>query len=179
MKLIIGLGNPGKKYEKTRHNVGFMVLDKLHNKLLNKGVSEWQLSKKFNAMISGLTVSGEKIILAKPMTFMNASGQAVQLIAHYYKISPEDIIIIHDDKDIELGEIKIQNERGDAGHNGIRSIQKNIKSNEFTRIRVGIGSSDKKMKDVSKFVLSKFSIFERKKVDDTINKAVNILLKKL
>lgn len=178
MKLIVGLGNPGKKYEKTRHNVGFIVLDTLHEELNKYSISNWELSKKFNAMVSGCTLKNEKVILIKPMTFMNYSGQSVQLVAHYYKIPPADIIVAHDDKDINLGEIKVQKDRGHAGHNGIKSIIDSIGSKDFTRVRIGIASSnEKKMKDIAKFVLKKFSIFERKTLEEVTEKSTEEILK--
>lgn len=178
MKLIVGLGNPGKKYEKTRHNAGFIALDRLHQALKQYNISEWELSKKFNSQVCDCTINGEKIILAKPMTFMNSSGQAVQLITQYYKILPENIIIIHDDKDIKLGELKIQKDRGHAGHNGIRSIIDHIGSQNFTRIRIGIASeNEKKMLDVPNFVLGKFGIFEKGKLENSIKKTLEEILK--
>ena len=178
MKLIVGLGNPGKKYEKTRHNVGFMALDRLYQTLEKNNVSAWELSKKFNSQICSCVINNEKIILAKPMTFMNASGIAVQLIAHYYKIEPQDIIVIHDDKDIKLGEIKIQKDRGHAGHNGIRSIIENLNSQNFTRVRIGIASaSEKKMADTANFVIGKFGIFEKGKLEKTLTQALDETLK--
>ena len=100
MKLIVGLGNPGKKFEKTRHNAGFLLVDMLQQRY---ACSNWSLSKKFNAEISEGIISGQKVLLAKPMTFMNNSGQSVGIIAKYYSLSPADIIIIHDEKDITLG----------------------------------------------------------------------------
>ncbi|MDP2692956.1 MAG: aminoacyl-tRNA hydrolase [bacterium] len=177
MKLIIGLGNPGKKYEKTRHNVGFIVLEYLKKDLSKYNIGSWELSKKFNAEICGCTVNNDKVILAKPMTFMNHSGQAVQLISSYYKISPQDIIVVHDDKDLDLGQLKIQNNRGPAGHNGVKSIIDYIKSQDFKRVRVGIASINKnKMKDISKFVLSKFSLFEKKNLESAIETAKNEII---
>jgi len=171
MKLIVGLGNPGKKYEKTRHNVGFMVLDSLKEKL--SITDNWTLSKKFNASICGYTKNGEKIILAKPMTYMNASGQSVSLIAHYYKMTERDLIVVHDEKDLELGKTKVQENRGHAGHNGIKSIMENIGTKEFTRVRVGIGSTNKKkMEDTSNFVLGRFGILEKKTLRLAIDTAV-------
>ncbi|MFH1946594.1 MAG: aminoacyl-tRNA hydrolase [Candidatus Magasanikbacteria bacterium] len=170
MKLIIGLGNPGKNYIKTRHNVGFMILDALREKLDS---SDWSLSKKFNAETSGCVVKGEKIILAKPMTFMNASGQAVQLITHFYKFAPVDIIVVHDDKDLKLGDVRVQEDRGAAGHNGVQSIIDHIGTQKFTRIRIGVASeNEKKMRDTAKFVLNKFGYFEKKKVEEVINRSV-------
>lgn len=162
MKLIVGLGNPGKQYKNTRHNVGFLLLDEFA-KSIPYDVNEWELSKKFNAQVCGFHVNGEKIVLAKPMTYMNHSGQSVGLIANFYKIQDRDIIVVHDDKDIPLGEYKIQSDRGHAGHNGIRSIIETLGTKNFARIRVGIASSnEKKMKSMGKFVLGKFGLFEKK-----------------
>ncbi len=180
MKLIIGLGNPGKRYEKTRHNVGFIILDKLYYSLHEYDISNWELSKKFNAEICGCNIKGEKIILAKPMTFMNDSGQAVQMIAHFYKIVPEDIIVVHDDKDLRLSDVRTQEDRGPAGHNGIKSIIEHIGTQKFTRIRVGVASdNEKKMSDTAKFVLQKFGLFEKKKLEEVINKSVEEIKKML
>ncbi len=177
MKLIIGLGNPGKKYEKTRHNIGFMVLDELHTELEKHGINEWSLSKKFNAVVAGCTIGDQKIILAKPMTYMNASGHAVQVIGQFYKATLNDLIVVHDDKDLKLGDIKVQRDRGHAGHNGIKSIIECLKSQNFTRVRVGIApENEKKMSDVPKFVLGKFGLTERGKVKETIKKATTEVL---
>lgn len=173
MKLIVGLGNPGKLYERTRHNVGFVVVDALRETLVDYGVNDWELSKKFNAKVCGVTVNNEKIVLTKPMTFMNESGQAIQLLMHFYKLAPRDLIVIHDDKDIMLGEIKLQTDRGSAGHNGVLSIIEHIGSQNFTRLRIGIGSENKKkMSDAADFVLNKFGLLERKKVEAVVERAV-------
>ncbi len=176
MKLIVGLGNPGSRYTKTRHNVGFMIIDALFESLKHEGLSTPELSKKFNAVISGGVVQGEKILLVKPMTFMNNSGQSVGLIAHFYKISEKDIIVVHDDKDIPLGEIKMQKDRGHGGHNGIKSIIEHLKTKEFHRMRVGIKSkNEKRMEDTSRFVLGKFSLFEKPLLHDVIKQSVKNL----
>lgn len=175
MKLIVGLGNPGKKYEKTRHNIGFMALDQLHKKLKNQHINAWELSSKFNAYIAGCSINGEKIVLAKPTTYMNRSGDAVALIGHFYKIPARDIIVVHDDKDIPLGEIKTQEDRGHAGHNGVRSLIEVLGTKEFTRVRLGI-ADPKKMKDVGVFVLKKFGIFEKKKVESMLDHSTDMLL---
>lgn len=160
MKLIIGLGNPGKQYEKTRHNAGFLVLDDLRSRY---HLSSWTLSKKFNAKIAEGMIKEQKVIFAKPMTFMNNSGQSVALIASYYHIAPEDIAVIHDEKDIPLGTIKVQTNRGSAGHNGIKSIIEHLGTQDFFRIRIGIASEDKRqMTDTAHFVLNKFGMFERR-----------------
>lgn len=178
MKCIVGLGNPGKKYTRTRHNVGFLVVDALRDKLAETyTVSDWQLSKKFNAEVCGTSIGGEKIVLVKPMTFMNASGQAVQLIASFYKMLPKDVIVVHDDKDLMLGEVKHQFERGHAGHNGVRSIIEYLGTNKFDRVRVGVASeNERRMRDTSKFVLSTFGLMERKKVKHMIEQSVETII---
>jgi len=177
MKLVVGLGNPGKKYEKTRHNVGFLVLDALHKQLKNEGISDWDNSKKFNAEIAGCTYKNEKIILAKPQTYMNDSGLSVGQIAHFYKMTERDLIVVHDDKDILLGEIKVQKDRGSAGHNGIKSLMEHLGTQDFMRIRVGVRSSnEKKMQDTAKFVLGKFGIFEKKTLHQIIEQSVEKIL---
>ena len=160
MKLIVGLGNPGKKYEKTRHNAGFILVDMLREAY---EFSPWSLSKKFNAEVSEGTIAKEKILLVKPMTFMNNSGQSVGLISKYYSLSPSDILVIHDEKDIPLGTTKIQADRGHAGHNGIKSIIDHLGTKDFTRIRVGIAPENiSRMKDTADYVLGKFGLFERR-----------------
>jgi len=163
MKLIVGLGNPGKQYEKTRHNAGFLVLDELQSKL---HTSKWSLSKKFNAQVSEGSIVNESVMLVKPMTFMNNSGQSVGLLVNYYKIDPtEDLIVLHDEKDIPLGTIKVQKDRGAAGHNGVKSIMEHLGTQNFTRIRLGIASEhERQMEDTVNFVLGKFSMFEKRAI---------------
>lgn len=181
MKLIVGLGNPGKKYARTRHNVGFMALDFLRSRLAEEyTLSDWELSKKFNAEMCGTTIGSQKIILLKPMTFMNASGQSVQLATAFYKMLPKDIIVVHDDKDLPLGEIRAQFDRGDAGHNGVKSIVELLTTKAFERVRIGVASEDqKKMQDMSAFVLSNFSLFERPKIKKILQQATEEILKKI
>lgn len=180
MKLIVGLGNPGKNYAKTRHNIGFIVLDELQKKMAEYGASKWELSKKFNAEICGAVKGGQKIILAKPMTFMNNSGEAAQLLTHFYKITLPDLIVVHDDKDLKLGEMRVQTDRSDAGHNGIKSIVQHLGTQNFTRLRIGIAPENpKKMRDTAKFVLSRFGLFEKKKVSEVIKRAVEEIIKLL
>jgi PTH1 family peptidyl-tRNA hydrolase len=188
MKLIIGLGNPGKEYEKTRHNAGFLAVDKIASGIQ---YSVFSIQPKFNAEISQGIIDDEKIMLVKPMTFMNNSGQTVRAILDYYKINPEDIIVIHDDLDIPLGEYKISEDRGSAGHKGVQSVIDCLGTKEFARIRIGIGtkqagrttSSDlpvveNKKIPTEKFVLEKFSGNEmeiiEKVIDEVNNKIVEL-----
>jgi len=154
MKLIIGLGNPGKEYAKTRHNVGFMVIDALAKNL----GADFKLNKKFQAEIAVIKNGKEEIVLAKPQTFMNLSGISTRAILDFYKIKPKDIIVIHDDKDILFGEVKYQSDRSAAGHNGIKSLIEHLGTQDFARIRVGVAWGDKeKMGDTAEFVLRNFT----------------------
>jgi len=173
MKLIIGLGNPGIKYEKTRHNFGFLVVDELAKKM---NTDDWKIKMQFNANIAEGNTNDKKIILAKPQTFMNNSGIAVKSIADYYKIPYEEISIIHDDIDLPLGEIKIQQSRGAAGHKGVQSIIDTLKTKDFIRIRIGLKpTNQERIIDTEKFVLQKFSKNEEKIVQKTIGKAVGLI----
>ena len=135
MYLIVGLGNIGSEYDHTKHNIGFRVVDAFAKKL---GSTSFSLEKKVDALIAKSTFGSEKILLAKPTTFMNNSGIAVSKIMKYYKISEDHIIIVHDDADLVFGDIKISVNRGSAGHNGIVSIIQHLLSKNFVRIRVGI-----------------------------------------
>lgn len=175
MELIAGLGNPGKEYKKTRHNIGFMVLDELREELKIEDVSEWSLSDKFNAKIAGCHIGGEKLILAKPMTYMNKSGQAVELIGEYYSLTPENLTVVHDDIDLQFGDIKVQENRSSAGHNGIKSIINRLGTKEFTRMRVGIATDKLEQTDPSDFVLSKFGWFERSKLKQVLSESTDKL----
>ncbi len=135
MKLLVGLGNPGDKYKNTRHNVGFMVLDAIAKQIQS---SKFKSEKKFNAEVLKI----ETIVLAKPQTFMNSSGEAVKKFSDFYKISPSDIYIIHDDLDIPIGKYKIQFGKGPQLHNGILSVEEELGAKDFWRVRVGIENRD-------------------------------------
>jgi len=178
MKLIVGLGNPGDLYKDTRHNIGFMVIDKLE-KELSKGVPPaWQKDEKKNV----LTVKIGDMLLAKPQTFMNNSGFAVKALVDFYKLSPSDVWIIHDDMDLPLGKIKIREKGGSAGHNGVQSIIDQIKTDAFIRFRLGIGKeADTTHKNVISYVLSRFRQSEAGSFKHLIkhgNDAVQMALKK-
>ncbi|PIR94266.1 aminoacyl-tRNA hydrolase [Candidatus Falkowbacteria bacterium CG10_big_fil_rev_8_21_14_0_10_39_11] len=181
MKLIIGLGNPGIKYQKTRHNIGFLALDHFFDTHRSDySLSQWSTNKKFSAEISEGFIQQEKIIIAKPNTFMNESGKAVSALSHYYKVAPLNIIIIHDDIDIIFGQYKIQKDVSSAGHNGIKSIIQHLKTQQFHRIRIGVGKSNKnKQGDTAKFVLNQFSLFEKLKLNKFLDQINEELLKLL
>ncbi|MEN8252449.1 MAG: aminoacyl-tRNA hydrolase [Patescibacteria group bacterium] len=172
MKLIIGLGNPGQEYEKTRHNAGFLLVDALQG---DKDLPEFSFNKKFNAEISEGFVNEEKYILAKPQTFMNRSGESVRALIDFYKIEPTDIIVAHDDLDFELGNHKISRDNSAAGHNGIQSIIDNIGTQDFTRLRIGIektgGRNERGEIPGNKFVLQNFSQKELETLSE-VNKVI-------
>ncbi len=174
MKLIAGLGNPGNEYKDTRHNIGYLAVDRLS---LESGITLQK--KRFNSFFGVGTYCGGKVIIAKPLTFMNLSGEAVSSIAGYYKIAAEDIIIIHDDMDIDFGMIRVKKQGGSAGHRGIESVIKSLQKNSFIRIRIGIGKPQSPIPP-SDYVLQKFSDKEQnelKGVIHNIQKCIAIILK--
>ncbi len=146
MKLIIGLGNPGVKYESTRHNVGFMVLEHLLKDLEPVNKSNWDKNEKLKSEIYLMDYQPkkgklERVILARPQTYMNNSGMAVALIVKFYKVKPEDVWVVYDELDLPLGSMKIRQSGGAAGHHGVESIMGSLKSDKFYRFRMGIGLS--------------------------------------
>lgn len=150
MQLFVGLGNPGAKYEKNRHNIGFMALDRIADQ---GGFGPWR--NKFQGQVSEGTISGEKILLLKPETFMNLSGQSVGEAMRFYKLTPQDVTVFHDELDIGPGRVKLKTGGGHAGHNGLRSIHAHI-GEAYHRIRLGIGHpGDKRL--VATYVLQDFS----------------------
>jgi peptidyl-tRNA hydrolase, PTH1 family len=174
MKLIISLGNPGEKYQATRHNFGHLSLDALVDK---KNLS-WKKNKKANSLTADFQSKREKVILAKTDVYMNESGKAVRGLKSFYKMPTNKIIIIHDDIDLPFGKIRLSKKRGAGGHKGIEDIIKHLKSKDFKRIRLGIGPQKGKSED---FVLKKFSPEEKKQLSeiiDTSHLIVEVLLEK-
>lgn len=163
--VIVGLGNPGSRYEGTRHNVGFKAIDSLADKL---GISIDQ--NKWNSIIGEGRFAGKKIILAKPQTYMNNSGLAVSEILNFYKASEDELIVIHDDIDISLGTIRVKRNGSSGGHNGIKSIIQNIGGGDFSRVKIAVGRRPWKM-DLADFVLSKFKDEEQKIINEEIEAA--------
>lgn len=160
--LLTGLGNPGRRYKKTRHNIGFRIVDNFQKE---NSFPKFKLAKKFQAEVSEGMVNNEKVILAKPQTFMNASGRTVKALLQFYKIPPSNLIVIHDDVAILLGEIKVSQDKGAGGHKGVGSIIQEIGAQNFTRLRVGIKPKADRVPDavnLKEFVLKKFSREEEK-----------------
>ncbi|MFW6035373.1 MAG: aminoacyl-tRNA hydrolase [Halothermotrichaceae bacterium] len=168
MYLITGLGNPGRKYENTRHNVGFKAIYSLAEKYNIK-----KTSRKFKAITARTRIAGQKVIMVQPQTYMNNSGESVKLVKDYYDIPIDKIIIIYDDMDLSLGQIRIKKKGSAGGHNGLKNIIKMLGSNKIPRIRIGIGRPENKYIDVVDYVLSRFSGDENKEVEQAINKVTN------
>lgn len=165
MKIIIGLGNPGSKYENTRHNVGFLAVDYLSERL---GVHIFTKTfSKFNAIITEARINGNKLLLVKPLTYMNLSGEAVKPIIDWYKIDIEDMVVVYDDLDLPLGKLRIREKGSAGGHNGMKSIIQHVGTDHFKRIRIGIDRP--KEESVVDHVLAKFTIDEKMNIDDSIN----------
>jgi len=166
MWLVVGLGNPGSRYARNRHNVGFMAVDLLAERLDSVGFRE-----KFSGEYAKVELSGEPAVLLKPQTFMNVSGDCVQPAAAFFKVPPERIIVIHDELDLSFGDVRLKLGGGHAGHNGLRSVTDRLGTNEFGRVRVGVGRPPAEFRgDVAAFVLSDFSSDEREMLPDTVRK---------
>lgn len=150
MKLIAGLGNPGKEYENTRHNSGFMAVDLLAEKC---GVFSW--SEKWNALVANVRIGGQAVLLMKPLTYMNNSGSAVSQAVHFYQIEPEDILVLHDDMDLPAGSVRIRKKGSSGGQKGMKSILNALGTTDIARIRIGVGHSARgEHGDVPDWVLS-------------------------
>jgi len=190
MIVFIGLGNPGQKFQKTRHNVGFGALDEFQKK---NNFPDFKVAKKFLAEISEGILGKEKVVLAKPQTFMNESGKAVKLLTKNYKLPTTNLLVVHDDLDLPLGKIKIAKNRGSGGHKGVESIIKELKTKNFVRLRIGICPKNKIRMGafaypsgarrpergcairMQKFVLESFKKEEEKIIKETIDEAAGAI----
>jgi len=168
MKLIVGLGNPDKEHMNTRHNFGWLMADAL----LGKKELSWKNHKQSNSLIADFKIGREKILLAKPLTFMNLSGVAVKALKQFYKIDSHQVIVIHDDIDLPFNTIRLSRDKNAGGHKGVESIIQHLKSKKFTRIRLGIGPQKGSAED---FVLKKFSTEEKSKISEIIDTSHLIL----
>jgi PTH1 family peptidyl-tRNA hydrolase len=170
IKLIVGLGNPGQEYEKTRHNAGFLFLDYVYS-------GAWINEPRFNGQTAILKIGNEQIRLLKPMIFMNRSGQSVGNIARYYKIGTDEILVVHDELDLKTGVVKLKKGGGHAGHNGLRDIITHLNSNDFYRLRVGIDRPSSSHQ-VANYVLSTSSKIENENMTKAFDSA-NLCLEKI
>lgn len=168
MKLIVGLGNPGKEYQKTRHNIGFMVIDnylKENNLELNK--------TKFNGKYTETNIKGEKVIFLEPQKYMNLSGEVIRDFVKFYKLDIKDILIINDDLDMECGKIRLREKGSSGGHNGLKNIELHLNTNEYKRLKIGVGNN--KMIETKDYVLGKFSKEDFEKIENSIKVSKNII----
>ena len=169
--MIVGLGNPGKDYEKTRHNVGFRSTDLL------AGLLKTKIDRlKFKALTRMVTYNGMKVLLVQPQTYMNLSGAAVSALATYYKVKPERILVIFDDISLPVGRIRIRRDGSAGGHNGIKSIIQSLGTDQFPRVKVGVGAKPHPDCDLADWVLSKFSAQEEKALAPALENAANAAL---
>ena len=166
--LVVGLGNPGPRYETTRHNLGFLVADILADRL----GSGFKVHKKSGALATTGRLGGRSIVLAKPRVYMNESGRQVGPLANFYSVAPADVIIVHDELDIDFGRIRLKFGGGAAGHNGLRSVSSALGTNDFQRVRIGIGRPPGR-KSGATFVLENFSTAERPEVGTICEQAAD------
>lgn len=168
MKLIVGLGNIGKEYENTRHNVGFMCIDKIINSyglIMNK--------EKFDGIYVDTMINGEKVMFLKPQRYMNLSGEVIRKFVEFYKIAIDDILILSDDLSLPVGKLKMKYKGSSGGHNGLKNIEQNIKTQNYKRIKIGIGNSDKY--DMKDYVLGHFDKADLSLINDVTEKMPMII----
>ena len=184
MKLIVGLGNPEKEYENTRHNIGFKIIDYINNKYEG---GEFIFDKKTNSETSEIKIESKRVLLAKPQTYMNKSGEAAKKLAASLKFKVSSLIVIHDDLDIPFGKTKISFGRSSAGHKGVQSVIKALKTDKFNRLRIGTFNQQivkirrtkdkrKRLNEMSKFVIGPFGPSEKPKLNKLINEAVSKII---
>lgn len=174
-RLIVGLGNPGAKYDRTRHNIGFEIIDALAKSYPEVSLAE---NKRFQGIAGEFCSAGERTILLKPTTFMNISGQAVRAVLDWYKLDAASVLVVYDDMDLPTGKLRLRLSGGAGGHNGMKSIIAHLGTQEFPRLRIGIGSTDKlgdKDSAVVSHVLGRFAPEDRKIVDAVIPMAVEAI----
>ncbi|MFT3899290.1 MAG: aminoacyl-tRNA hydrolase [Gordonia sp. (in: high G+C Gram-positive bacteria)] len=170
MKLVVGLGNPGPRYEKTRHNIGAMVVDRLAS---DQG-ARWSTHKRSGADTASVTLAGQPVLLAKARTYMNESGRHLGPLAKFYSVDPADVIALHDELDIDFGQVRLKHGGGEGGHNGLRSLTAALGTRDYDRVRLGIGRPPGRQ-DPADFVLKPFGARDRDTVDLLIGNGVDAL----
>jgi PTH1 family peptidyl-tRNA hydrolase len=167
LRLIVGLGNPGREYAHTRHNAGFMVLDQL----AEHWKARWAREKKFVSRVAKADRNGERLILCEPETFMNASGEAVGALATFYRVPVDRLLVVVDDADLPLGEIRLRARGSSGGHHGLESIEQHLATREFARLRIGIGRGQTTVRQITGHVLAEFNRPERDLMDKVVARA--------
>ncbi len=168
--LLVCLGNPGDKYENTRHNVGFMVADEVAQRQ-NKPIQRL----KFKALTNILTISGQRVLVMKPVTYMNLSGEAVRQAADFYKIPPDHVLVVSDDTALALGRLRIRVKGSAGGHNGLKNIIQHLGTDQFPRLRVGVGEKPHPDYDMADWVLGKFVGEDKKAIDEAVKRAADAI----
>jgi len=168
LHLVVGLGNPGAEYARTRHNAGFLVLEEL----ARRSSAGWNLEKKFDARVAKQDQDGRKVLLAQPQTFMNLSGEAVNALMGFYRVPLSQLLVVTDDADLPLGEIRLRSKGSSGGHHGLESIEQHAGSRDFARLKVGIGRKDGR-REITGHVLGKFSTEEAKLMDKVLQRAAD------
>ena len=167
--LIVGLGNPGARYARTRHNVGFQLLDRL----AERWRAAWKLEKKFQASVARVEWQGHSLLLAQPQTFMNSSGEAVGALAAFYRVPLEKLLVAVDDADLPLGEIRLRQRGSSGGHHGLESIERQVSSREFARLRIGIGRTADGRREITDYVLAPFDQAEAPVLEEVLAAAAS------
>lgn len=171
MKVIVGLGNPGDRYSLTKHNVGYIIVDMLAAKV---GAS-FKYENKFKSQISQINYEGEKVLLVKPETFMNLSGEALRALSDFYKLSNKDFLVVYDDVSMDLGSVRLRDKGSDGGHNGIKSIIFHLKTQEFDRMKIGIGPQPHEM-PLEAYVLQNFSKDQIEKLKEVVDYSIDAII---
>ncbi len=167
--LVVGLGNPGLEYARTRHNAGFLVVEEV----AMRGGSGWGFDKKFNARVAKVGGEGWKVMLAEPQTFMNASGESVGAVADFYRVPVTQLLVVVDDADLPLGEIRLRPKGSSGGHHGLESIERRLGTREYARLKVGIGRTADGRREITNFVLGKFAPGETKLLEEVLQRAAS------
>jgi len=168
LHLVVGLGNPGAEYARTRHNAGFLVLEEL----ARRASAGWNLERKFDARVAKLDQKARKVLLAQPQTFMNLSGEAVSALAGFYRVPLNQLLVVTDDADLPLGELRLRPKGSSGGHHGLESIEQHVGSREFARLKVGIGRKDGR-REITGHVLGKFSAEEAGLMEKVLQRAAD------
>jgi PTH1 family peptidyl-tRNA hydrolase len=168
LHFIAGLGNPGSEYAATRHNVGFMLVDRL----VSRWHAAWAMEKKFQARLAKVKREGRDVILCQPQTFMNDSGEAVGALGRFYQLPPNRMLIVVDDADLTLGQLRMRAEGSSGGHHGLESIERQLGTREYPRLRLGIGRRAPEQREITDHVLGRFEAEERKVMEEVLDRAV-------
>jgi len=169
LRLVVGLGNPGAEYARTRHNAGFLVVEEL----ASRASAHWNFEKKFDARVARSERGGKKLLLAEPQTFMNASGEAVGVLTNFYRVPIAGLLVVVDDADLPFGEIRMRPKGSSGGHHGLESIETHLGTREFARLKVGIGRTVDGRREITNYVLGKFSAAETKLLEKVLKRAAD------